>query len=96
MQELKILSLEVESKILQLIEKHKEVLKKNKELKNKNKELRQIIDKLELKTKQQTEQIVKLKLSGTIKESTNNADIKLKINELVREIDKCICLLQED
>ena len=95
MQELKILSLEVESKILQLIEKHKELKNKNKELKNKNKELRQIIEKLEIKTKEQTEHIVQLKLSDTLGKSTNNTDIKLKINELVREIDKCICLLNE-
>ncbi|MFA7401309.1 MAG: hypothetical protein GX612_08775 [Bacteroidales bacterium] len=95
MQELKILSLEVESKILQLIEKHKELKNKNKELKNKNKELRQIIEKLEIKTKEQTEQIVQLKLSDSLGKSTNNTDIKLKINELVREIDKCICLLNE-
>jgi len=95
MQEIKILSLEVESKILQLIEKHKELKNKNKELKNKNKELRQIIEKLEIKTKEQTEQIVQLKLSDSLGKSTNNTDIKLKINELVREIDKCICLLNE-
>lgn len=95
MQELKILSLEVESKVLQLIEKHKELKNKNKELKDKNKELRQIIEKLEIKTKEQAEHIVRLKLSESIDKSVNNTDIKLKINELVREIDKCICLLNE-
>ncbi len=95
MQELKILSLEVESKTLQLIEKHKELRRKNLEYKRKNKELRQIIENLEIKIKDQTDQIVKLKLSESLKETSTNTDVKLKINELVREIDKCICLLNE-
>lgn len=95
MQELKILNLEIESKILQLIEKHKELKDKNKELTNKNKELHQIINNLELKIKDQTEQLVKLKLSESLKTSTKNTDVKLRINELVREIDHCICLLNE-
>lgn len=95
MQELKILSLSIESNVLQLIEKHKELKRKNLELKRKNLELRQLIDKLEIKIKDQTEQIVKLKLSESLKNPSNNTDVKLKINELVREIDKCICLLNE-
>jgi hypothetical protein len=81
MQELKILSLELESKILQLIEK--------------NKEQRQLIEHLEIKIKHQAEQIVKLKLSEELATKSSNTDVKLKINELVREIDKCICLLNE-
>ncbi len=95
MQEFKILSLELESKTLQLIEIHKELKRKNKEYKIKNKELRQIIERLELKIKHQTEQMVKLKLSETLMEKSSNTNVKLKINELVREIDKCICLLNE-
>lgn len=95
MQELKILSLELESKTLQLIEKHQELKRKHQELKRKNKELRQTIDQLEIKIKEQTEQIVKLKISGIYKDESSNKDIKLKINEMVREIDRCICLLNE-
>lgn len=95
MQELKILSLELESKTLQLIEKHKELKIKNKEYKIKNKELRQTIEKLEIKIKEQSEQIVKLKISGMCNDQSHNTDVKLKINEMVREIDKCICLLNE-
>ncbi|MDD3281333.1 MAG: hypothetical protein PHC83_07160 [Bacteroidales bacterium] len=95
MQELKILSLELESKTLQLIEKHKELRIKNKEYKRKNKELRQTIEKLEIKIKEQAEQIVKLKISGMCNDKSPNTDVKLKINEMVREIDKCICLLNE-
>jgi hypothetical protein len=95
MQELKILSLELESKILQLIEKNKELKRKNKEYKIKNKEQRQLIEHLEIKIKHQAEQIVKLKLSEELATKSSNTDVKLKINELVREIDKCICLLNE-
>jgi len=39
-------------------------------------------------------QIVHLKLALTLNKNTEHrTDIKLKINELVREIDKCIALL---
>ena len=95
MQELKILSLELESKILRLIEKDKELSRKNKEYKIKNKKQRQIIERLEMKIKHQADQIVKLKLSEELAEKSNNTDVKLRINDLVREIDKCICLLNE-
>lgn len=57
-------------------------------------------DALREKLREQESIITQLKEQGTIAKlaqqlpgTTGNTDIKLKINELVREIDKCIAML---
>jgi hypothetical protein len=45
--------------------------------------------------KSQSEEIVKYKLSEKVDTMDNYTDVKLKLNELVREIDKCIGLLND-
>jgi hypothetical protein len=95
MQELKLLNLEVENQILQLAEKYRQLKEDNKILKQKNKELKGIINILENKTKAQSEQLVKCKLGEKLNNNGDNTDVKLKINQLVREIDMCIKLLNE-
>ncbi|MDR1181031.1 MAG: hypothetical protein LBL13_03525 [Bacteroidales bacterium] len=95
MQELKLLSFEVENKVLHLAEKYRQLKEEHKTLKKKNKELKEIITKLEEKIKIQSEQLVKYKLGEKINEENKYTDVKLKINELVREIDLCMKLLNE-
>ena len=95
MQELKLLNLEVENQVLQLAEKHRQLKEEYKIVKQKNKELKGIINILEQKIKSQSEQLVKYKLGDKLNQSENNTDVKLKINQLVREIDMCIKLLNE-
>ena len=95
MQELKLLNLEVENQVLQLAEKHRQLKEEYKIVKQKNKELKGIINILEKKIKAQSEQLVKYKLGDKLNQSENNTDVKLKINQLVREIDMCIKLLNE-
>ena len=93
MQELKLLNLEVETQILQLAEKYRQLKEENKILKQKNKELKGIINILENKTKAQSQQLVTYKLGEKLNNDGDNTDIKIKINQLVREIDMCIKLL---
>jgi cell division protein FtsB len=95
MQELKLLSFDVENKVLQLAEVHRQLKEEYIVLKRKNKELREIINKLEDKIKEQSEQLVRYKLGERIKEDEKYTDVKLKINEMVREIDICLKLLNE-
>jgi hypothetical protein len=95
MQELKLLSFEVENKVLQLAEKYRQLKEEHKISKKKNKELKEVITKLEKKIKIQSEQLVKYKLGEKINEENKYTDVKLKINELVREIDICMKLLNE-
>ena len=95
MQELKLLSIEVENKILQLAEKYRQLKEENVVLKQKNKELKEIINKLEYKIKIQSDQLVNYKLGNKINNKGEYTDVKLKINELVREIDVCMKLLNK-
>ena len=87
MQELKLLSFDVENKVEQLADKYRQIKAEYFVLKQKNKELKEIITKLESKIKMQSEQLVKYKLGEKINDDKKYTDVKLKINELVREID---------
>ena len=86
-----------------LEQKLKSLLVKFEELKVENTILHQekiklqenIVAKEQLLTTQQREYEL-LKVAKTIEGSSNNTkDTKLKINSLIREIDKCIIQLQE-
>jgi len=93
MRELKSLCLDVEYKVLQFAEAHRQLKEDYNALKERNKRLKETIVKLEEKMKMQSEQIVKYKLGEKANSADNCTDVKLKINELVREIDRCIGLL---
>lgn len=55
--------------------------------------LNQVINDQKLIINQLEEKIRVLKLAKALESKEGNVDAKLKINELVREIDKCIGLL---
>ena len=95
MQELKLLSFDLENKALQLAEMYRQLNEESIILKRKNKELKEIITKLELKIKTQSEQLVRCKFGEILNDEEKYTDVKRKINELVREIDTCIKLLNE-
>ena len=95
MRELKLLCFDVENKVLQLAEAHRQLREDFGTLKEKNRKLKETIVKLEEKVKIQSEQIIKYKLSEKAVAVDNYTDVKLKINELVREIDRCIGLLND-
>ncbi|GAB4253697.1 MAG: hypothetical protein Kow0079_09500 [Vicingaceae bacterium] len=76
------------TKSYQLLKADNETLKNQVvQLKNENNTLKEEIKNL-------TEKNKLLKLSSAVK-STDNKDVKLKINELLREIDKCILQLNK-
>jgi hypothetical protein len=56
-------------------------------------QLREENQELNEKVRQLDEKIKILKLAKTLENKEGNVEAKLKINELVREIDKCIGLL---
>jgi len=95
MRELKLLCFDVENKVLLLAETHRQLKEDYNALKKKNKELKEVIVKLKEERRMQSEQIVKHKLSEKANAVDNCTDVKLKINELVREIDRCIGLLND-
>jgi hypothetical protein len=83
----------IEYKLGKLIEQHKIQRADNKILADEIKGLKQVIyeQKNTIRTLEDTIRI--LKIAKTIESKEGNVEAKLKINELVREIDKCIGLL---
>ncbi len=95
MGDLNTLLLGVEYKLKKLLEQYERCKKENHLLKNEIEEFRRInLDKNQTIDKLKNElQIVKL--AKSIDSEEGSSDAKLKINELVREIDKCIGLLNQ-
>lgn len=95
MQELKGLVEDVLQKSSQLARKYADSVQENIELKSRNKTLRHKVELLEAKVKEQSDQIVRLQMSKVWEEGEKKTGMKLKLAELVREIDHCIQLLEE-
>lgn len=89
--------------VLEKIEfKVRKLILENEGLKAENKNLQQTINELKItisnnksEAEKLTDQIKLVKLSKTIENKRDLTKTKLKINELVREIDTCISLLNK-
>ena len=95
MQDLKLLLYQTENRVLLLTEKYNSLADENKQLKEKIAALKEEINILNIKNKEQAENIVNYKLKSIIIEKQTTKDIKLKINELVRDIDACLKMIDE-
>jgi uncharacterized coiled-coil DUF342 family protein len=83
----------IEYKLRKLIDQHQLVRSENRTLNNEILELKGIIHEQKQTIIQLEEKSKILKLAKTLENKEGNVEAKLKINELVREIDKCIGLL---
>ena len=77
-------------KLLELKEKNNIIINT---LSDQNKELNEQIEDQKLLINKLKEQIEKIKIAKSLENSDGSIEAKTKINELVREIDKCIGLL---
>jgi cell division septum initiation protein DivIVA len=81
-------------KIDDLLKVYSILKEENKDLKSRNESLKREIQETEAKLKELEIKYDRLKLSGAILgEGENAIEAKRRINELMREIDKCIALL---
>ncbi len=95
MGDLNTLLLGVEYKLKKLLEEYRRSVKENQLLKIELEEIRRInLDKNQTIDKLKDELQI-IKLAKSIDSEEGSSDAKLKINELVREIDKCIGLLNQ-
>ncbi|MBO4739780.1 MAG: hypothetical protein J5606_09530 [Bacteroidales bacterium] len=92
---MKLLLYQTENRVLLLTEKYNSLVDENKQLKEKIAALKEEINVLNIKNKEQAENIVNYKLKSMITEKQTTKDIKLKINELVRDIDACLKMIDE-
>ena len=92
-EEEKILHL-FETHVRQLIIKHKDTLEHNKELNQALTEEKTRVQELEQRTATLEQQYANLKMAKMIEITTaENQAAQKRINKLIREIDKCIALL---
>ena len=83
----------VELKIKTLIERYETLRKQQNQLQKEIFELREINDQQDKKIIELKEKIKLLKIAKLTETKEGAGDAKLKINEMIREIDKCIGLL---
>lgn len=83
------------NKTTSLISLLKSMKDQNKALTDKRDELKLIIENQNKIIEQLKEKNSNLKIAKYVKQSEGNVDVKDKIDELVREVDKCIGLLNK-
>jgi NADH dehydrogenase/NADH:ubiquinone oxidoreductase subunit G len=96
MNELHEIVANLEGKAQKLIHLHTKAQEENETLRRSNTEFQSKLQQKELEIKELEEKHQALKLANSLlenNETQKTTDIKLKINELVREIDKSIALL---
>jgi hypothetical protein len=86
---------EIKEKIRQLIIDKDNFANENIQLTIKNEELIGKIKEQEIKISELINKNNYIKISQSVKQSEGNEDVKNKIDELVREIDNCIGLLNK-
>lgn len=96
MSDVKSLISSLERKIEKLIDLHRHSTKEISALKQNNNEYKKTIEEQKQTIRELEEKNKILKLSKSISGSNENTqEIKSKINELIREIDKCSALLNK-
>jgi hypothetical protein len=84
------------SKIKEIISLYEEQKIRNRNLESRNKELLERVSFLEKKIADTEDKYINTKLAKAILASGENPhDAKIKVNRIVREIDKCIALLNK-
>ena len=84
---------ELNEKIERLIKLYISSMNKNKEMDTEMKELRIKIERMKSENMKLHEEIKTLKVAAAISTGEGSSEAKNRISQLVREIDKCIALL---
>ncbi len=79
--------------IQELLERHVRLLEENRELKNKNRQLEQELDLRKRQLGEMDHRLKVLKLAQGGQNSDDKTELKRKINEYIREIDKVLAML---
>ncbi len=85
----------IEYKVRKLIEQIEILENENAQLNDKIEQLKTNIKSLELSIDEQQQRIKVLKLAKSLNKEESKTEVKLKINELLREIDNCVRLLNK-
>ena len=95
MEDASVLISGIEYKVKVLAENNKSLFEENTKLKQQNSELTDLVQTQQNELKSLEEKAAILKVSKTFGSDTDRQSAKIKINELVREIDDCLNLLNK-
>ncbi len=95
MKDKKVLITGIEYKVRTLIDRYEKLQHECEEIKQENAELKNIIEEKNIFVENLKEELQKTKLAKSLGALKGSNEAKIKINELVREIDKCIGFLNQ-
>ena len=95
MKQAKELVSRINEQVLELLGRHRAIKGERAELQTQNAGLLKTIEQLKRETEQLREQIVKLKIAKSLTDKESSTEVKAQIDELLREIDKCVGLLDQ-
>lgn len=95
MKETSILIQGVEYKIRKLLSRYEKLKESNETIQNNFQSLKQEIEEKSKLIDELKQEIQKIKLAKSLESNEGPNEAKIKINELVREIDNCIGLLNQ-
>ena len=84
---------QIEKKVELLVSQLDNLKSENELLTNQIKDLEKIINKKNIELESLTKKIETIKISKTIEDGQEKVEVKKKINEILREIDRCVGLL---
>lgn len=95
MKDKKVLIAGIEYKVRKLMDQCNKLKQNQAALLDENSELKKVIEEKNILIENLKEEIQKVKLAKSLESKEGSAEAKMKINELVREIDRCIGLLNQ-
>ena len=95
MEQSKELVSKIHNKVLELLSQHHELQDKCVKFQTKNTELEDLLASKNKEIEELKEQIVKLKITRSLTDNKSSTEVNTKIDELLREVDKCLGLLNQ-
>ena len=95
MEQAKELVSRINEQVLELLGQHRSLKGTCTELQARNTVLQESFENQKLEIQELKEQIVKLKITKSLIDKEGSTEVKTKIEELLREIDKCVGLLNQ-
>jgi hypothetical protein len=95
MEQAKKLVARINEQVLELVGRHHQLKSECAELQSLNAELQTSVDNQKNEIEELKEQIVKLKIAKSLIDKQGSTEVKVKIEKLLREIDKCVGLLNQ-
>lgn len=83
----------IEYKVRKLIGQIQDLSQRNESIKNQNILLKETLEKQKILNRELEEKLKSLTIANLLETQKGSVEAKARINELVREIDKCIGLL---